>query len=125
MSELEQSITKVQFDMNDVKENLNKVAEALTKISDDINARDRRFDDFIRKLNIGLHERDKKTDEKIERMEKQMDAKIEEKFAGLDTRVSAIERGTTEAGCRRLDNAQGKSRHVPTDCKAVLHGFKN
>ena len=33
-------------------------------------------------------------------------------------------KGTTEAGCRRLDNAQGKPRHVPTDCKAVLHGFK-
>ena len=108
MSELEQSITKVQSDMNDDTENLNKVAEALTKVSDDNNVRDRKFDDFIKNLNTGLHERDKKTDEKIERMERQIDAKIEEKFAGLDTRISAIERGTTEARCRRLDNAQGK-----------------
>ena len=110
--------------MNDVKENLTKVAEALTKISDDNDARERKFDDFIKNLNTGLNERDKRTDEKIGRMESQIDAKIEEKFAGLETRISAIEKGTTEAGCRRLDNAQGRSGHVPTDCKAVLHGFK-
>ena len=124
MSELEQSITKVKFDLNDVKENLTKVAEALTKISDDNDARDRKFDDFIKNLNTGFNERDKRTDEKIERMESQIDAKIEEKLAGLDTRIVAIERGTTGVGYRRLDNAQGRSGHVPTDCKAVLHGFK-
>ena len=98
-----------------------QVAEALTKISDDNNTRDRKFDDFIKNLNTGLRERDMKTDEKIERVERQIDTKIEEEFAGLDTRISAIEKGTAEAWCRRLDNAKGKSRHVPTDCKAVLH----
>ena len=124
MSEFERSMTKVKWDMNDVKENLTKVAEALTKISDDNDARDRKFDDFIKNLNTGLNERDKRTDEKIERMESQIDAKIKEKLAFLYTRISAIERGTTGVGCRRFDNAQGRSGHVPTDCKAVLHGFK-
>ena len=124
MSELEQTITKVKFDMNDVKENLTKVAESLTKISDDNNARDRKFDDFIKNLYTGLNERDKRTDEKIDRMERQIDAKIEEKLAGLDTRIRAIERGPTGAAYRRLDNAQGRLGHTPTDCKAVLHGFK-
>ena len=70
MSEFERSMTKVQFDMNDVKENLNKVAEALTKISDDDHTRDQKFDDFIKNLNTGLHERDMKTVEKIESLER-------------------------------------------------------
>ena len=70
MSELERSMTKVHFDMNHGKENLNKVAEALTKISDDDNMRDWKFDDFIKNLNFGLHERDMKTDEKIESLER-------------------------------------------------------
>ena len=111
MFELERSMTKVQFDMNDVQENLNKVAEALTKISDDNNLRDWKFDDFIKSLNTGLHERDTKTDEKIEILERRFDTKIEEKFASLDARISAIEKGTTEAGCWRLDNTQSKSRY--------------
>ena len=40
--------------MNDVKENLTKVAESLAKISDDNNARDRKLDDFIKDLYTGL-----------------------------------------------------------------------
>ena len=124
MSDLERSMTIVKWDMNDVKENLTKVAAALTKISDDNDARERKFDDFIKNLNTGLNERDKRTDEKIERMERQIDAKIQENLAGLDTRISAIERGTTGVGYTRLDNAHGRSGHAPTDCKAVLHGFK-
>ena len=114
MSELERSMTKARFDMNDVKENLNKVTEALTKISDDNNTRDRKFDDFIKSINTGLHERDKKTDEKIERLEGQINTKIEEEFAGLETRIGAIERGTTEAGCRRLTESKEQ------DVKAIV-----
>ena len=124
MSKLDQSMTKVKFDMNEVKENLTKVAESLTKISDDNNARDRKLDDFLKNLNTGLHERDKRTDDKIERMERQIDPKIEEKFPGLDTRISAIERNTTSVGHRRLGDTQGRWGPTPTDCKAVLRGFK-
>ena len=103
---------------------LKKIWTKLLKRSRRCPTRYRKFDDFIKSINTGLHERDKKTDEKIERLEGQINTKIDEKFAGLETRIGAIERGTTEAGCRRLDNAQGKSGHVPTECKAVLHGFK-
>ena len=99
---------EVEFDMNDVKENLTKVAESLTKISDDNNARERKFDNFIKNLYIGLNERDKRMDEKIDRMERHTDAKIDQKLAGLDTRISAIERGPTGAGHRRFHDAQGR-----------------
>ena len=40
------------------------------------------------------------------------------------TRISAQERSTTGAGHRRLGDAQGRWCPTPTDCKAVLHGFK-
>ena len=40
------------------------------------------------------------------------------------TRISAKERSTTGAGHRRLGDAQGRWGPTPTDCKAVLHGFK-
>ena len=84
MSDLEQSMTKVKFDMNEVKENLTKVAESLTKISEDNDARDRKFDEFFKNLNTGLNERDKRTDEEIDRMERHIDAKMDVKLAGLD-----------------------------------------
>ena len=74
-----------------LKKNLNKDAEALKKKSADNNTRDRKFDELIKSINTGLHE---------------------EKFVGLETRISAMEKGTTEAGCRRLDNAQGKSKYL-------------
>ena len=116
-------MTKIQLTKNDVKENLNKVAEALTKISDDNNTRDRKFEDLIKSINTGLHERDMKTDKKIERLERQIVSKIEEKFAGLETRISAIEK------VQRKQDADAKTMHKANQdtlrhCKAVLHGFK-
>ena len=35
-----------------------------------------------------------------------------------------MEKDTMESRCRRVDSTQSKSRYVPTECKAVLHGFK-
>ena len=123
VSEVEQSMTKVQLDMETMKENLSKVGEAITRISEDNNTRDRRFQELIKGFSTGLQERDMKIDKKIEGLEKQMDTKIEEKFAGLETRISAIEKGTMGDGYKYSGSAQGKSGYVPTDCKAVLHGF--
>ena len=88
MSDLERSMTKVKWDMDEVKENLTKVADSLTTISEDNDAMDRKLDDFIKNLYTGLNERDKKTDEKIDRMERHIDAKMDEKLAGLDTRIN-------------------------------------
>ena len=91
------------------------------KISEGNDARDRKLDDIIKNLNTGLNERDKRTDENIDRMERHIDAKMDEKLAGLDTRISTIERNTTSVGHRRL----GGWGPTPTDCKAALHGFKS
>ena len=124
MSEFERSMTNVQLDMKDVKVHMNKVAEALSKISDDNNTRDRKFEELIKSINHRLHERDMMTDRKIEGLERQIDTKIEEKFAGLDTRISAMEKETMESRCRHVDSTQSKSRYVPTECKAILHGFR-
>ena len=55
---------------------MNKVAEALSKMSDDNRTRDRKLEELITKINEGLHERDLKTDKKIEGLEKNIDIKI-------------------------------------------------
>ena len=117
-------MTTVQLEMKEVKVNMNKVAEALSKISDDNNTRDRKFEELIKRINEGLHERDLKTDKKIEGLEKHIDAKIEGRFAGLETRISAMEKDTMESRYRRGDSSQSKSSYAPTECKAVLNGFK-
>ena len=92
MSEFERSMTTVQLDMKEVKINMNKVAEALSTISDDNHTRDRKFEELIKGINEGLHERDLKTEKKIEGLEKHLDTKIEGKFACLETRISAAEK---------------------------------
>ena len=64
VSDFERSMTAVQLEMKEVKVNMNKVAEALSKISDDNHTRDRNFEELIKRINEGLHERDLKTDKK-------------------------------------------------------------
>ena len=92
VSEFERSMTTVQLEMKEVKVNMNKVAEALSRISDDNHTRDLKFEELIKRINEGLHERDLKRDKKIEGLERHIDTKIEEKFADLETRISAIEK---------------------------------
>ena len=66
VTDFEQSMTTVQLEMKDVKVNVNKVAEALSKISDDNHTRDRKFEELITKINEGLCERDLKIDKREE-----------------------------------------------------------
>ena len=73
VSEFERSMTNVQLDMKDVKVHMNKVAEALSKISDDNNTRDRKCGELIKSINDGLQERDMKTDKKNEGLERKID----------------------------------------------------
>ena len=91
VSDSERSMTTVQLEMKEVKVNMNKVAEAISKMSDDNHTRDRKFEELIKRINEGLYERDLKTDKKIEGLEKQIDTKIEEKITDLETRISAKE----------------------------------
>ena len=44
---------KVQLEMQDVKENLSKVAEAITNISEDNNTRDQRLEELIKGFSTG------------------------------------------------------------------------
>ena len=95
--------------MKEVKVNMNKVAEAHSKISDDNHTRDRKFEELIKRINERLHERDLKTDKKIEGLERHIDTKIEEKFAGMETRMSAMEKDTTNSRYSHGESAQSKS----------------
>ena len=124
VSEVEHSLTKVKLDMENMNDNLRKVAEAITRMSEDNNTRDRKFEELIKGFSAGLQERDTKVDKKIEGMEKKIGIKIEEKFTGLETRISAVEKGAKGEGYRFSDTAQRRPGYAPTDCKAVLHGFK-
>ena len=67
VSNFERSMTTVQLEMKDVEVNMMKVAEALSKITDDNHTRDRKFEDLITNINEELHERETKTDKKIDR----------------------------------------------------------
>ena len=57
-------------------------------------------------------------------MERRIDAKMDEKLADLDTRISSIERSAMGAGHRGLRDSQGGKGPTPTSRKAVRHGFK-
>ena len=81
VSEVEQSMKKVQHDMEkNVEENLHKFAEAITRISEDNNTRDRKLEELIKGFSTGLQERDMKIDKKVERLEKQIGTKIDNCF---------------------------------------------
>ena len=67
MHEFEQSLTKVKLDMENMNDNLNKVAEAITKMSEANNSRDQRFEELIEGFSAGLKERDTKVDKKDRR----------------------------------------------------------
>ena len=72
VSEVEQSLTNVKLDMENLNDNLSKVAEAITKMTEDNNARDRKFEELIKGFITGLQERDRKMDKKFEGMEKKI-----------------------------------------------------
>ena len=57
-------------------------------------------------------------------MERHIDAKMDEKLADLDTRISTIERSTMGVGHRSLGETQSRWSPTPTSRKAVIHGFK-
>ena len=86
--------------------------------------RDKTLDDLITSLSTGLAEREKKTDERIDNMERCLGARMDEKFSEFEKRISSIERGTGSAGHNRLGASQGGWGPTPTSLKAVLHGFK-
>ena len=101
-----------------------KFGESGHPFFDDNKSRDQRFEELIKSFSAGLKERDANVDKRIEGMEGKIEIKIEEKFAGLETRISAIERGAPGEGYNLSDITRGRPGYVLMDCKAVLHGFK-
>ena len=102
VSDLERSVSSMQWEMGEVKGALTRVNDSLVKMTEGNEERDRKLDEFIKSLSTGLAEREKRTEERIEKMEKRIDAKMEEKLADLDTRISSIERSALGAGHRGL-----------------------
>ena len=124
VSDLGRSMSGMQWDMGEVKENLNKVTNSHVKMTEGNEARDRKLDDLIKSLSTGLAERGRKTEERFEKMERCLGARMDKKFSDFDKRISSIERNTVGAGHNRLGASQGGWGPTPTSLKAVLHGFK-
>ena len=112
--------------MNEVKLNMNKVAEALSKMTDESHTRDTKFEELIKRINEDMRNRELKTEKRIEGLEKHIDTKIEEEFADLETRISAVEKNGSETNGKtcRDGNTKDNPRTVPVEYKAVAHGFK-
>ena len=124
VSDLERSMSTMQWDMGEVKKTLNHVTSSLLKITEGNETRYRKLHDLIKSLSTGLAEREKKTDENIDNLERCLGARMDEKFYDFEKRISSIERGTGGAGHNRFGASQGGWGPTPTSLKAVIHGFK-
>ena len=71
-----------------------------------------------------MRDRELKTEKRIEGLEKHIDTKIEEKFADLEMRISAVEKNGSETKTCRDEGTKDNPRTVRVECKAVAHGFK-
>ena len=64
MSDLERSMSTMQWEMGGVRDNLDKVTSSLAKLTEGNETRDKKLDDLIASLSTGLAGREKKTEEK-------------------------------------------------------------
>ena len=80
ISQIEHSMTAMSFEMEGLKTTVVKMSDAFSTIMDESQSRER-FADLITKLDTDIRARDQKTNERITRKDKNMDAKIEEKSA--------------------------------------------
>ena len=53
-------MTKVKLDMANMNDNLNKVADAITKMNEDNNARDRKFEELMKGFTLDCKNRTKR-----------------------------------------------------------------
>ena len=113
VSDLERSVSSMQWDMTEVKNTLKSFTEART-------TRDKKLDEMLASLTTRFIEKEKKTEEDISNMEKRLGNQI----TSLDQRISLIKRGSGGAGHIQTGVTQGGWGPTPTDLKAVIHGFK-
>ena len=62
MSDLERSMSTMQWEMGGVRDNLDKVTSSLAKLTKGSETRDKKLDDLIASLSTGLAGREKKTE---------------------------------------------------------------
>ena len=74
ISDFDKTMTGMKFEMEEVKVNMNKMADAISKIVDE-SQRDQNFEELIRRINEDIRVRDQKTEAKIAAIEKHFDAK--------------------------------------------------
>ena len=92
ISEFEKPMTGMKFEMAEVKVNMNKMSDAISKIVDESQIRDQKFEELFNRINEDIRTRDTRTEARIAGIEKHIDAKIEEKFTDLEARMSAVEK---------------------------------
>ena len=85
-------MTGMKFEMTDVIGNMSKMTDALSKVIDESESRDQRFEELINRINEEIRFRDQKTEAIIAGVGKRIDAKIVEKFTDLEVRISAVEK---------------------------------
>ena len=122
-----------KFEMVAVKSTVGKMSESFSTIIEEGQSRERQFADPIIKLHVDIRTRDQRTEEKITRIEKNMDFKIEgqisakfsEKFLELETKMEDMEkRLETATKTHEKDNTKEGSRSIPIEHKAVAIRFK-
>ena len=130
-------MTGMKFEMAEVKVNMNKILDALSKMVDESQRRDpkfvdesqrrdQKFEELWIRINEDIRTREQRTEARIAGIEKHIDAKIEENFTDLEARMSAVEKnksGANEKTCRE-EGTKENPRSVPIEYKAVVHGFK-
>ena len=120
VSDLERSVSTMQWDMTEVKNTLRTFAGSLDRITEAQTTRDKQLDDLLASLTTTFIEKEKKTEENISNMEKRLGNQI----SSLDQRLSLVERGSGSAGHIQTGLTQGGWGPTPTDLKAVIHGFR-
>ena len=68
------------------------MTDALSKIVDQSQTRDQKFEELLKRSNEDVRVQDQKTKAKITGIENHIEAKIEEKFPDLEVRLSAVEK---------------------------------
>ena len=120
VSELERSVSTMQWDMTEVKNTLKTVTSSLDKMTELQATRDKKLDDLFASLSTSFAEKEKKTEDKIDSVAR----RLGEQISSLDTRLCSVERGSGSVGHIQTGVSQGGWGPTPTDLKAVIHGFK-
>ena len=124
MSDLERSMSTMQWEMGSVRENLDKFTSSLAKLTEGNETRYKKLDDLIASLSKGLAEKDKKTEERDRQYGKSLGARMDERFSDFERRISSIEKIQGCDGHTRSGSTQGGWGPTPTNLRAVIHGFK-